>query len=184
MLQPLSREAGGTIGWFAQRAPHGEQIVAGRNHRDVLNLPGVHRIRVIADMDQGRRGFQSAPQSPRKEDEFVDVGQPFRHEAASRLKTPEERLRLDQFRGNARSGQAIQHHQGEALHALLAIGGVVTDQQNHCFDDVESRDHACDRHKANGAPRFARSRLCSLQGQQSRSHFRYQYFAPLERDRS
>ena len=45
------------------------------------------------------------------------------------------------------------------MHALLAIGRVVTDQQNHCFDCGEPRDHADDRRKRSGAPRFALARL-------------------------
>jgi hypothetical protein len=88
-------------------------------------------------MDHRRRSFQFAPQPPGKENVLIDVSQPLRDKAARISKAPEERPRLDQFRRDTRGGQAIEHHHGEAMHALLAIERVVTDQQNHCFDRVE-----------------------------------------------
>jgi hypothetical protein len=138
---------------------------------------------VIANVNQGRHSFQLGPQSPRKEDELIDVSQPFRDEAARISKASQERLRLDQFCRDARRDQAIQHHLGKALHALLAIGRVVTDQQNHCFDGVVQQDRAYDRHRPSGAPRFARSLARRSRGRPLKSRFRRPRFAPLRRDR-
>ena len=137
---------------------------------------------MIANMDQGRRGLQPAPQLYRKQDEFVDVRQPLRDVSACKSKAPQKGLRLNQLRRNACGGQAIQHHRGKALHALQAIGRVVTDQQNHCFDHVEHQDHACDRHRRSGARRPVRSRLCPLRAEQPRSRFLRHHFAPPKRD--
>ena len=63
-LQQLSSETGWAIGLFAQRTSNSEQVVAGRDHRHATNMFCVHRIRMIADMDQRRCSFQSAPQLP------------------------------------------------------------------------------------------------------------------------
>ena len=93
----------------------------------------VHRVGVIANVNDGRPlPSEAAAQLARKQNELVDVTQPFGDETPGGAKFPEERLRRDQFRRDSRIGKAVQHHRSETLHALLPIERIVTDQQNHC----------------------------------------------------
>ena len=129
-------------------------------------------------MDQRWRGFQFSPQLPPKEDELINVSEPLCDKAARISKASEKRLRPDQFCRDARGDQTIQHHHGEAMHAVLVIWRVVTDQQNHCFDRLEQRNDEDDRRKPNGVLRFAAWLARFLEGRQVEARFRRLHFAP------
>jgi len=72
-------------------------------------------------------------QSPRKNNEFIDVACPFPEEDELRRdKACEMGFGTGQFCRNSKRAQFAQHHFAEALHTLLLVGRKITDQQNHC----------------------------------------------------
>src|SRR6516162_570245 len=89
-------------------------------------------IRMVTDVDNYLRSFgDSPPQLKWKEDVFVDVTQPFSDESANKTNATKNRLRPDDLRFDSVRAQALQHHGAEPLHALLLIGRIITEQQNH-----------------------------------------------------
>src|SRR6266403_1406728 len=110
---------------------------------DFSNPAGIHRIGMIVNVNDGRpqrRDFFSEPWP--KENELVDIRQPLRHEAAGPANLSQERLRLDHLRGNARRSEALEHHRGEPLHALLPIERIVTNQENHRSREARPKNGA------------------------------------------
>ncbi len=107
--------------------------MASNQNRYAVDLAAVYRVRVIANVHDGRPLGESHPQPAREQNELVDVTKPFRDEAAGAGKLSEERPRRDEFGGDTGSCQTLQHHRSESLHTLLPIERVVTDQQNHWF---------------------------------------------------
>src|SRR5438874_10503332 len=94
---------------------------------------------MVANMNE----FDAAEfsQSPRKDNELVDVARPFPEEAElCRDSANKMCLGTDQFCRNSERAQFAQHHLAEALHALLLIWRKITDQQNHCGKRHERRE--------------------------------------------
>ena len=144
----------GRVGFLPQPAAHGEQIVTGDDDRPVAQAAGIHGVGVIANVDEGRRGAEFRPQAPGEEDELVEIAEPFPDERAREAEPSEERLGADQLRGHAGGGESFQHHGAKTLHALLSIGRVVTDQQNHWGGWVRRSHRGDGGRRANNAPRL------------------------------
>ena len=99
----------------------------------------VEGIGMVADVNE----FESAKfsQSPRKNNEFVDVARPLPEEAELRRGNADEmRFGTGQFCRNSKRAQFSQHHFAEAVHALLLIRRIITDQQNHCGERHQRRE--------------------------------------------
>src|SRR4029077_6780156 len=120
--------------FFATGASHRDKIVTRHNHRHVWRNSSVHRVGVIANMDNFRSRGESSAQLPRKQNELVDVSEPFAEKILRAKKFSKNWRRRSDFWGNSGGRQSLQHHGGESLHALLAIKRVITDQQNHWYD--------------------------------------------------
>ena len=126
--------------------------MAGHDHRDVLYPAVIHGVRVIANVNDGwfffvERGLDLSC----KYNELVVVTEPFGDETSRAAKFSEPRLRRDQFGRNSGIVETLQHHRPETPHALLPIGRIITDQQNHCCVQRLSRARECDLRKPIGA---------------------------------
>src|SRR5438874_6265097 len=149
-LKHLAGRTGGTASFFAERTAHREQVVTGHDNWNFANPLCINCIRMVADVNDGRpprRDFFSEL-SP-KENKLVDIPEPLRYETARRAKVSQERSRLDQLRGSARGGQAIEHHRGEPLHAWLSIERIITDQKNHRSCAARPKNGAAARRSGN-----------------------------------
>ena len=109
---------------------------------------------MIADVDERRSRRQFAPESPAKQNEFVDVAEPLCRRRTKGADSSEHGRWSNELGLNATLAQAVQHHRIESLHALLLIERVVTDQQNHCFDRVGRLARAVGRHKRSAREQF------------------------------
>ena len=155
-LQQLARGAGGIARGFTARRAHRQQIVTGHHHRQAAGLLCVDGVRMIADMDNRRPVAQLFREGWPEQNELVQIGQPLCDEPSCVTKAAEKGPGLNQLRGNTGSGQSIQHHDRKALHALLAIERVITDQQNHRDDGARPSGHAAAQRNANAAAQVAR----------------------------
>src|ERR1700704_1013382 len=86
-------------------------------------------------------------QLKRKEKLFINIAQPFSNEATQKSKITQTRLRADDLSFDPARGQALQHHGAEPLHALLLIGRIITEQQNHWVVPVLEQGRVIVRHK-------------------------------------
>ena len=127
-LQIFAGKRGGTIGRFPERAANRQQIVAGDNNRARFDVRAIHRVRMIANVDEIDAGGEFSPQLSREKNKFVEITEPLRDEAARDPDPAEKRLGVDQLGRYPGLRQTAEHHHRETLHALLLIGWVVTDQ--------------------------------------------------------
>src|SRR5580704_328557 len=117
--------------FFTERAAHGYEIVTSHDNRGLSSIGGVHRVGMIANVNNGSALTESRPQLTREQNEFVDVSEPFAEKISNSEKFSKNWSRRCDFDGNPGRDQSLQHHRGETLHALLAIKRIITDQQNH-----------------------------------------------------
>src|SRR5207245_5649012 len=104
----------------------------------------------IAYVNERRTLRHFAPESPAKQNEFIDIGQPLRRGCAKSVDSSKHRRRTNEIRFNSASAQSLQHHLVEAQHALLLIGQVITDQQYHCLDRFRPVAHEAGSHSWTG----------------------------------
>src|SRR6202162_4144474 len=100
-LQQSPSKGNRTMQFFAERATHRDEIVAGDDNRNVFNADAVHRIRMIADVQNHRPASKTHPQLPRKQDKLIDVSEPFADEVVSAKKISEHWSGGCDFRGNS-----------------------------------------------------------------------------------
>src|SRR5438067_9621258 len=103
--------------FFSESTPHRDEIVTSHHNWNVSHARAVHRIRVIANMDNSRPLSEPGPQFSRKQDELVDVSEPLADEIFRPEKFSQNRSRRRYFSRNSGSSQPLQHHNSEALHA-------------------------------------------------------------------
>src|SRR5215472_17167835 len=150
-LQQFSSKRNRTMKLLTECAAHGDQVMTGHDRRRAGNFIGVHRVRMITDVDDRRPLSESLPQLSWKQDELVDISEPFADEIVRAEKFSKDWIRGSDFCRNSCRHQSLQHHESESLHASLTIERVITDQQNHWCDRCQPRAHECDRRKRNGA---------------------------------
>jgi len=91
-LQNFSGERRRTICFLTERAANSEKIMASHNHGRLRGRAAVHRVRVITDMNDGRLFFRkSGLELARKQNELVDVAEPFGDETSGASKFSEKR---------------------------------------------------------------------------------------------
>src|SRR5438445_3824936 len=77
-LQNFSGDGRWAIRLLTKRTTNREEIVASHDHGNIAYPTPVHRVGVIANMNDGRLlPSEAAAQFARKQDELVDVTQPF-----------------------------------------------------------------------------------------------------------
>ncbi|MDM0108104.1 hypothetical protein QTH97_24360 [Variovorax sp. J22R24] len=111
---------------LAPRRSHGNDVVACDNRWLALHPTHVHRVRVIADVDDiGPAGLPNERWD--EEDELVEIAQPF--PKAGRGGQSLEPLRWrDGPQLTSQTRQAALQHVPERLHARLVVRNVVADQ--------------------------------------------------------
>jgi hypothetical protein len=83
---------------------------------------------MIADVNDADIAGKFLPELSPKQKKFIEVSEPFSHEAPRNFNPTEKWFWLNQLDCDSRRRQAVQHHLRKSLHALLLIGGVITDQ--------------------------------------------------------
>ena len=128
-----------------------EKIVAGDNDRKTGRVSLIHRVPVIADVDEANPGRKLLFQPAGEEDELVEIGEPLRDKAPRELDFAETGLRMEQLGVHPSGGEMAQHHGRKTLHALLLIGRVVTDQEDHEQDEKAGSRCASGRRTSSAA---------------------------------
>ena len=101
----------------------------------IFRIEGIGMVANVNELDAAKFS-----QSPRKNNEFVNVACPFPEEDELRRdKACEMCFGTRQFCRNSKFGQFALDHFAEALHALLLIRRKITDQQNHCDERRQCR---------------------------------------------
>src|SRR5207237_6178189 len=129
--------------FFAEGTAHGEQIVTGNDNRNVWKMFRIEGIGMVANVNEVDAAEFS--QSPRKNNEFIDVACPFPEEDELRRdKACEMGFGTGQFCRNSKFGQFAQDRFAEALHALLLLRRNITDtrsrggERRQCRGDEQS----------------------------------------------
>src|SRR5437763_2993554 len=107
-LKYFAGRGGRAISRLAERTAHGKQIMSGYHHRDVANRPGVHRIGMIADVNERGPLAKVARERDAKENKLVQVGEPLRDEAAGKTEPSQEGPWSDQLCRHSGGVQSLE----------------------------------------------------------------------------
>lgn len=101
----------------------------------------INSVGVVADMHQkgtsgGAQGGQFSAQDPREDAELVQIAEPFTKSNGARIQAAEKRFGPDDFDLAIGCTQPFSHSHCKALHADLAVMGIIADKQDF-FDGTQ-----------------------------------------------